>query len=44
MGRTCLCKVITQQCFLSKVEPDDEIMADRGFSIGDDLAMCGARL
>lgn len=44
MGRMCLCKVITQQCFLSNVEPDDEIMADRGFSIGDDLAMCGARL
>lgn len=44
MGRMCLCKVITQQFFLSNVEPDDEIMADRGFSIGDDLAMCGARL
>jgi hypothetical protein len=38
-------KVITQQSgFLKQVEHGDYIMADRGFNIGDDLAMCGAKL
>ena len=33
-------KVITEQSgFLLKVEPDDEIMADRGINIGDDLVV-----
>ena len=38
-------KEITQKCgFLDYVEFGDVIMADRGFKIEDDLALCGARL
>ena len=38
-------KVITQKCgFLDHVEYGDVILADRGFNIHDDLAICGARL
>ena len=38
-------KEITQKCgFLDKIQYDDDVMADRGFNIADDLAVCGARL
>lgn len=38
-------KVITQRCgFLQKIENGDQVMADRGFNIEEDLAMCGAKL
>ena len=38
-------KEITRKCgFLDFVEYGDDIMADRGFNVADDLALCGARL
>ena len=38
-------KEITQRCgFLNKIERGDQVMADRGFNIADDLAVCGAHL
>ena len=38
-------KVITQQSgFLKKVEYGDDIMADLGFNIGEDIAVSGGRL
>ena len=38
-------KEITQKCgFLSFLEYGDEILADRGFNVEDDLAVCGAKL
>lgn len=38
-------KVITQESgILQLVEFGDQIMAYRGFNVGDDLAMCGAEL
>ena len=38
-------KVITQQSgFLKKVEYGDDIMADRGFNVGEDIAVSGGRL
>lgn len=44
-GGRVLDKVITQESgILQLVEFGDQIMADRGFNVGDDLAMCGAEL
>lgn len=38
-------KEITQKCgFLDKIEYGDDVMADRGFTIADDLAIRGANL
>ena len=38
-------KEITQKCgFLNLLEYGDEVLADRGFSVDDDLAVCGAKL
>ena len=38
-------KVITQQSgFLKKVEYGDDIIADRGFNVGEDIAVSGGRL
>lgn len=38
-------KVITQQSgFLKKLEYGDEVLADRGFNVSEDVAVCGARL
>ena len=38
-------KEITQRCgFLNKLEYGDNVMADRGFNIAEDLALCGTRL
>ena len=38
-------KTITQMCgFLNYVEPGDVILADRGFTVSDDIAMSGAKL
>ena len=38
-------KEITRKCgFLDFVEYGDDIMADRGFNVADDLALCGAHL
>ena len=38
-------KEITQKCgFLDKIEYGDDVMADRGFTIADDLAIRGAKV
>ena len=38
-------KEITQKCgFLNLLEYGDEVLADRGFNVVDDLAVCGAKL
>ena len=38
-------KVLTQESgFLHLIEPGDVILADRGFTIADDLAVYGAKL
>lgn len=38
-------KVITQKCgFLEKLQYGDYVMADRGFNVHDDLAVCGVHL
>ena len=38
-------KVITQRSgFLNHIEPGDTILADRGFTVADDLALYGAKL
>ena len=38
-------KEITQKCgFLSLLEYGDEVLADRGFNVEDDLAVCGANV
>ena len=38
-------KETTQKCgFLSLLEYGDEVLADRGFTVDDDLAVCGAKL
>ena len=38
-------KGITQKCgFLEHVQFGDVVMADQGFGIADDLALCGAHL
>ena len=38
-------KEITQNCgFLTLLEYGNEVLADRGFIVDDDLALCGAKL
>ena len=38
-------KEITQRSgFLDKIEYGDDVMADRGFNVADDLAVCGSKL
>ncbi len=38
-------KNLTQQCgFLDLLEPGDVVLADRGFTVGEDVAICGAKL
>ena len=38
-------KVITQKSgFLQHIEPGDTVLADRGFTIAEDIALCGAKL
>uniref|UniRef100_A0A1X7TMZ7 DDE Tnp4 domain-containing protein n=1 Tax=Amphimedon queenslandica TaxID=400682 RepID=A0A1X7TMZ7_AMPQE len=44
-GRKVLDKVITQKSgFFDYISCEDVVMADRGFNIADDLAVCGAHL
>lgn len=38
-------KVITQKSgFLEHIEPGDTVLADRGFTVAQDIALCGGKL
>jgi hypothetical protein len=43
-GRICDKNITQQSNFLNYLEPGDQVLADRGFTIGDDIACYGASL
>jgi hypothetical protein len=44
VGRTSDKHIVQDSVFLKKLIPGDEVLADKGFRIAEDVGLCGAKL